>query len=289
MNQLEFSPEVEIAREKLDTQLADLFQLRPIPAVAMKIMKACREPDVKVRQLVQMIECDTTISARILSVVNSSVYGYSREVISISQAVVVMGFKNLSELAVSIASEKVFSEGDVACEPRQKLYEHSLGCAAISRLLANKPEFLADAGSAFLAGMLHDVGKLILFDVAPNSYTEMQSTGDCLNRVQQEQTLFGIDHTQLGAKFGDTWGLPPAINLAIANHHSELDPSADPLSRVTRLANELAKNWGVGPVCDHTCCSETKAWTDSCGKEELEQLQAQANEQFGELRALMTG
>lgn len=287
MNQLEISSELEIAREKLDTQLADLFQLRPIPAVAMKIMKACREQDVKVRELVQMIECDTTISARILSVVNSSIYGYSREVISMNQAVVVMGFKNLSELAVSIASEKVFSEGDVACEPRQKLYEHSLGCAAISRLLASRPEFSTDAGSAFLAGMLHDVGKLVLFDVAPNYYAEMQTTNDD-STVEQEQIAFGIDHTQLGAKFGDTWGLPPAINSAIANHHSELAPETDPLSRVTRLANELAKSWGVGQVSDDACCSETQSWIASCDKEELEQLQTQANEQFDELRSLMT-
>ena len=286
MNQPELSPELEAAKEKLDTQLADLFQLRPMPAVAMKIMKACREQNVKVRELVQMIECDTTISARILSVVNSSVYGYSREVISMNQAVVVMGFKSLSELAVSIASEKVFSEGDVACEPRQKLYEHSLGCAAISRLLASRPEFLTDAGSAFLAGMLHDVGKLVLFDVAPNFYADMQTTsGD--STVEQEQTAFGIDHTQLGSQFCDTWGLPPAINSAIANHHAKSGPGTDSLSRVTRLANALAKIWGVGQVGDHTCCSETQSWMDNCCNEELEQVQIQATEQFDELRSLM--
>jgi putative nucleotidyltransferase with HDIG domain len=286
--QLELSPELEIAREKLSTQLDELFQLRPLPAVAMKIMKACRAKNVKVRELVQMIECDTTISARILSVVNSSVYGYSREVVSMNQAVVVMGFKNLSELAVSIASAKVFSEGEVARQPRQALYHHSLGCAATCRLLASRAEFQADAGSAFLAGMLHDVGKLVLFDVAPDGYAEMHGQDVEKTLIQREQDAFEIDHTQLGAKFGDTWGLPPTIVTAISNHHSDLDASADSLCRVTQLANELARYWGLGQERCQTRCADTQLWIDRCGNQELEQLEAQASEQFAELKALMT-
>lgn len=287
MNLLELSPELESAREKLDGQLTELFQLRPIPAVAMKIMKSCRESKVHVRELVRLIECDTTMAARILSVVNSSVYGYSREVVSMNQAVVVLGFKNLSDLAVSIASEKVFSAGDQARIPRQRLYEHSLGCAAIARILAGRCEFLADAGSAFLAGMLHDVGKLVLFDVAPTGYADLQEGCDESDLIQQERDIFGIDHTRLGARFGDTFGLPATINSAIGNHHSELDASSNPVCRVTRLANELAKTWGIGQTSRLSVCHETQAWMEQCCPRELEKLQEQASEQCCELRSLL--
>lgn len=288
VNHVAVSSELNAGKVKLRDQLDDLFQLRPIPAVAMKIMKASRENDVKVRDLVQIIECDSTISARILSVVNSSIYGHSREVVSMNQAVVVMGFKNLSELAISIASEKVFSSGDAASEFRKKLYEHALGVAAVARLLASRAEFNADAGSAFLAGMLHDVGKLVLLDVALDVYPDLQA-GQCGTAlIKLEQAVFDMDHTEIGGKFGNKWGLPAAISSAISNHHSCEESSSDSLTRVVRVANEFAKKMGIGQAEKTIDCSETQSWVDTCAEQELEQLQEQALEQFSILRSLLT-
>jgi putative nucleotidyltransferase with HDIG domain len=288
VNQVTAQSELAIAREKLETRLDDLVLLRPLPAIALQIMKACREEKVKVVDLVRMVECDVAISSRILSIVNSSLYGYSRDVTSIKQAVVVLGFKSLSQLAVSIAAEKVFSEGESAAESRLRLYDHSLGCAAVARLLANGGHFDVDPGAAFLAGMLHDVGKLVFFDVAPNYYSQMQADCDPGSSVQLEQELFGIDHLAVGAKFGAAWGLPDEITSAIGNHHADITEHSEPILRITSLANELAKTWGMGQSQEPAQSESTLNWLTETGPDAVGQLQAQACEQFGELKSLLS-
>ena len=287
MNQVINQPEIAEARGKLETDLDELVQLRPLPAIALRIMKSCRDQQANVRELVQLVECDATISSRILSVVNSSLYGFSRDISSINQAVVVLGFKSLSELAVTVASEKVFADGEVAVQPRLQLYEHSLACAALARLLSGQPGLEADSGSAFLAGMLHDVGKLILFDIAPNSYSQLQSNRSQSCTVELEQQAFGIGHTSLGAKFAEAWDLPPQINTAITDHHQPINESSHALLRITSLANELAKIWGIGQTADATQCETTTRWLSSSEEKTLEELQAAASLQFKELKSLL--
>ena len=286
MNQINFESEIALARTKLESDLDSLVQLRPLPAIAMQIMKVCDEPKTKVGELVRLIECDAAISSRILSVVNSSTYGYSREVTSINQAVVVLGFKSLSQLTVSIASEKVFSDGDTALQPRLRLYDHSLATAAISRLLANETEVPADPGASFLAGILHDVGKLVLFDVAPNFYGDLQSNERPDDCVAIETAAFGVDHSVIGAKFGSLWGLPAEINTAIENHHC-LEEPANPVLKVTSLANELTKIWGVGQAEKSSSCETTNAWLADLDEPTVEYLREQASAQFADLKSLL--
>jgi putative nucleotidyltransferase with HDIG domain len=279
--------ELDIARQKLATQLEELIQLRPLPATALQIMKACRNEELNVQELIQLVECDAAISSRVLSMVNGSMFGYSREISSIDQAVVVLGFKSLSQMAVSIASQKVFSEGELAVAARTQLYGHSLGCAAVARILANRFGLQSDSGAAFLAGMLHDVGKLVFLDVAPNVYVDMQNQPDS-RLVEQEQQAFGIDHATVGEKFGELWGLPSAINQAIATHHCKMDETTLPLSRITSLANELAKNWGVGQRECQTECETTLAWMSEQRAESLEDYQAEAARNFHDLKTLLS-
>ena len=251
-------------------------------------MTACHQEGTDVRALVQLVECDPVISSRVLSVVNSSLFGYSREVSSINQAVVVLGLNKLSQLAVSVAAESVFNDGEGANEARKKLYEHSLGCAAVSRLLASICGCEAESGEAFLAGMLHDVGKLVLFDVAPHGYTELQKNESDLSSVELERQTFGIDHSTLGSKIAESWGLPFQINTAIADHHCEIDEATNSLAQLTALSNDLARTWGVG---QETCSSRTSRmpkWLVECDDAALEELREQALDQFRVLKALLT-
>jgi putative nucleotidyltransferase with HDIG domain len=288
VNAVFIKSEIAEARNRLDTQLDDLVNLRPLPEIASRIMTACRQEGTDVRALVQLVECDPVISSRVLSVVNSSLFGYSREVSSINQAVVVLGLNKLSQLAVSVASESVFNSGDAAGEGRRKLYEHSLGCAAVSRLLASISGCEAEAGEAFLAGMLHDVGKLVLFDVAPHGYSELQANESEMSSVELERQTFGIDHSELGAKIAENWGLPFQINGAIANHHCEIESSTDSLSQLTSLSNDLARTWGIGQEQRSCRSHKMPQWLVECDPAAMEELRAQALDQFKVLKALLT-
>lgn len=279
--------EIADAKTRLETDLNSLIELRPLPEIAMRILKTCQQENANVISLVKLVECDAAVSSRVLAFVNTSMFGYSREVSSINQAVVVLGMKQLSQLAVSVATESVFSEGENAMDARARLYQHSLGCATIGRLLANITGSAVDSSEAFLAGMLHDIGKLVLLDVAPNGYTELQTqyAGNCL--VDIEQQVFGIDHAMLGSKLGRIWGLPAQVNHAIASHHCQLEPSRDSLVSITALANELAKHWGVGQDASETCCGVTLRWLESTGFDESKALEIEALENFEELKSLL--
>lgn len=279
--------ELDIAKVRISTQLDDLIQLRPLPATALQIMKACRNEELNVQDLIQLVECDPAISTRVLSMVNSSMYGYSREIASIDQAVVVLGFKSLSQLAVSIAAEKVFSEGDVAVDARSTLFDHSLGCAAVARLLAKHSGLQSDSGAAFLAGMLHDVGKLVFFDVAPNAYLDMHELPHA-NLLEREQDAFGINHTAIGKKFGEHWGLPATINEAIAGHHQKVDETSEPILWITSLANELARHWGIGQKQQLTQSQAALDWINEQSQETLDTYRGDASQHFADIKTLLS-
>lgn len=280
--------ELENAKQRLESQLGELIQLRPLPATAVQIMKACRNEELNVQELIQLVECDPIIASRVLSMVNSSMYGYSREIASIDQAVVVLGFKSLSQLTVSIAAEKVFSDGEIAMKARNKLFDHSLGCASVARVLANHCELPTESGAAFLAGMLHDVGKLVFLDVAPNAYVELQNTKET-ELFQLEQEVFGIDHRAIGERFGELWGLPATIVQAIGQHHDSLNDTSSPISWMTALANALTKIWGIGQPSPSSSRNEDAiAWLEEQSTETVNAYAAEANQVFSDMKSLLS-
>ena len=128
----------------------------------------------------------------------------------------------------------------------------------------------------------------MFFDLAPIHYAYMQNNRDPRCSVQLERELFGIDHSAVGAKFGDIWGLPDESISAIAKHHDEISETCDPMLRRTWLANELAKDWGVGQPQEPTQCERTAKWLTDAGPAVVEDLQMQACEQFGELQSLLS-
>lgn len=245
----ELNAELEQARLRLNSDLSDLVQLRPMPAVAVKLMDACRKASPDMKAIIQLIECDSAIAMRVLAMANSSIYGYSREIVSLNQALVVLGFRSLSELAASIATGQVFAKGEVARKPRLELYEHSLGCATVARLLTSLEPKL-DSNSAFLAGLLHDVGKLVFLDLAPDTYTSLQPAMKKTSSVEQEQAAFGMTHTEVGEFYAEAWSLPAEINFAISHHHDKSPQPHAALPKLIGLANGLAKSWGVGQPAD---------------------------------------
>lgn len=288
MNQIDFPEELTSARQRLKEEAKSMVELRPLPAIALKVNRACADKEVDIKSLTSLVECDAAFASKILSVVNSSIYGYMREISSIRQALVILGRMNIGQLATSIAAQTVFcSSGDDA-QARLLIYEHSLGCAAISRVLAGKMGVEVDPSAAFLAGMLHDVGKLILLDLAPQSYAQiLNANAKGENSVTLEQAWFETDHTELGKLFGDSWGLSQAICHAISQHHNPSEAQTCDLTRVTQLANQLSKTWGVGQPESEVEVEWTDPWLEGCDEEELETVKEMAMEQFAEVQALL--
>lgn len=227
-------------------RLEALPELKTFPAVASRLLSACDDENVNARDLVEIIRCDPNLSLQLLRVANSAAYGFGGQIKSLEHAAVVLGFRSVKNLAVSVAAASVFADGDSASRERQILWQHSLAAAVIARRLAELVPSV-DPEEAFIAGMVHDVGKLVFFDLAPDDYAYDPNSLESTPTVDEEVETFGIDHGRVGNRCGVEWGLPEEINEAITYHHSPHSSEWAPeLVAVVYAANRLAKAWGIG-------------------------------------------
>ncbi len=279
--------ELASAREKLAGDLTEVLNLRPMPGMVVRINQACQNQQVNLQTIIELIQCEPTIVSRILSIVNSPIYGFSREINSLNQAVVVLGFRKLSQLAASIASKQVFEHGEECKTARIAIYEHCLACAATARVLAQQPDSDVDDGAAFLAGLLHDVGKLFFLDLAPASYTDLQSSGDHESKIELEAELYGKHHPDMGMEFAITNGLPHSIIEAIAHHHDDGERATRTrLTQITDLANSMVKLWGIGGPAGNSPSATAMQWIDDHDEQTVAQIRCAAVEQFQILKSM---
>ena len=125
-------PECQSVSQALDK----LPQLRPFPVVASRVLAVCNAEDADVMELAEVMQCDPAMSLRLLQIANSAKYGYCGSIATVEQAIVVLGFRAVRNLALSVSAQAVFNEGKTAGQARQKLWQHSLACAAVARQLA---------------------------------------------------------------------------------------------------------------------------------------------------------
>ena len=221
-------------------QLEELPKLKAFPAAASRLLAECDDPKLTPVRIAEIVRCDPAIAGRLLQVSNSPLYGYCGKIRTIEQAVVVLGMKAIHNLTMAMAGELVFAEGQVAMDQRRALWRHSLAVATVGRLFA--PYCEATPDEAFLAGVFHDVGKLVIYDLAPETYLQLDESLPAAQRIEQETQTFGIDHAELGMDCSDDWGLPNEIGEAIGSHH-RVDEAEPGLPKCTAVANALAHRW----------------------------------------------
>jgi len=223
--------------------LDDLTSLRPFPTVATRLLQLS-DADADLTELAGIIECDPAVSLHLLRVANSSVYGFSGQIRSVQHAVVILGFREVRNMALGLASGQVFGQGGQ--QQGAELWQHSLGCAAVARSLATYYPG-ASPDEAFLGGILHDVGKLIFFDVIPDDYASTTADLDPYMIAQVETDSFGITHQEIGQHCADEWELPMELNDVIRFHHDFDEPEVESdLLDVVKAANCLARYWELG-------------------------------------------
>ncbi len=221
------------------------FDLPPFPAAASQLVAELNQPDVQVARIIQLIECEPIVGSQVIRLANSPIYGTSRPITTIGHAIVVLGFKSVAQLALTVATADIFqTAGSTCADARRRTYCQSLAVATLARALA-RIHYRANPDEAFLAGVMHDIGKVILLDAAGDLYGEMISrhAGDTTPR---ENETFGTTHPLLGAACGREWGLPHCIALAIKHHHTPLVEVSEPLSKTIIAANYYARLWQIG-------------------------------------------
>jgi putative nucleotidyltransferase with HDIG domain len=219
--------------------------LPPFPAVALQLM-GLLDSDVPVKEVVKLLRMDPALSAEILRVSNSPLYGLSRLVDSVSHAVVVLGGDAVKRLALTVALGR-FTQSFMKHRGLRRCWEHSVACALIAEEMA---EFAGQARDrAYTTGLLHDVGRLALLACYPNEYENLlavASENDFDFRMT-EKKLFEIDHCSAGHWLCRSWNLPPDMTEAIACHHQP-GPAPGSLTSLVAVSDELAAALGYGTV-----------------------------------------
>jgi putative nucleotidyltransferase with HDIG domain len=240
---------------RLTTQevAAAVAELPAMPSSITEVIDACDDQDMTVGQLTQVVLRDQSLTANILKLANSSFYGHARRVTTVTGAVVTLGFSAIKSLAISSHTARLLGGGLPGYGlQRGELWRHSISVAFTARRLAVEAR-LAPVEEAFVAGLLHDVGKTILS-------SHMEDAFDEVTRIAQERRiafheveceLLGFDHAELGAQIASSWFFPQELEEAIRFHHVPAGATIKPaLSHCVHLADSACMMLGVGLASD---------------------------------------
>jgi len=209
--------------ERLMTLVGNLESLPSMPALYLSLIEAMRDPSSTVESLGQIIARDIGMTARVLQIVNSAVFGLREKISSPGQAATFLGLDTLRSLVLSVGVFSQFEPSEIEEFSVEQIWQHSLEVASFSRAILVSERCdrkLLEEGA--LAGMMHDCGKLVL---ASNRAKRLQaafvlSERDGLDRAETERRLFGASHAGLGAYLLCEWGMPSAVVEAVCFHHS---------------------------------------------------------------------
>ena len=226
-------------------------ELPTLPETVARLGKVIDDPDSSVETVAAELSKDPAIATNLLRIANTAYYGLPVRVSSVNVAVSVLGFKMTRKLALKAAVFSVFGhrrERIQQFDP-SAFWKHAVFTAMVARALGARSSCFEDTHpeDLYVAGLLHDIGKLVMLDRAASKYLA------CLRKAAQSQTPeveveleeFGFTHTDVGSMLAIQWSLPEDLAIAIRYHHS---PSRDPfhcsLSSLMHLSDHLA--WRVG-------------------------------------------
>ena len=191
--------------------------LPPFPAIALKALKLMSGTDTSLLELCNLIRSDPGFSTAILRIANSPLVAFSKEVTSVLQASMLLGFQRLRSVVITVGLKAYLTGSPTPLI--QACWHHSVACAIIAERSA-KWRFL-DKDFAYTAGILHDIGRVALATVMPESYARVVERGadQPQDLLQVEQELCGIDHCQAGRSLVTAWNLPEVFLEITACHH----------------------------------------------------------------------
>jgi len=219
--------------------LRAIDELPPLNQVARHLLSLLGDDRTSAGDLDRIIRNDQALTARVLKHANSSVFGKSRRISSLTEAVVLMGDARLSDLVLSAAVDDVVGESGIPGFS-EVAWDHSIDCAAAARALARFNGGI-DPDTAFVAGLMHDIGLLVVARAAPVEMAELLAANPD-DPLAAERRLLGINHPQVGQRLLEKWNLPGPLCEAVRLHHAPHRKyvTVNPLVNLVALADLLS-------------------------------------------------
>lgn len=213
--------------------------LPSLPTVVIELIKSFEQEDASVAAVAEKVSRDQALAAKTLRLANSSFYGLQHKVKTIPQAITVLGFDSVRALIVSAGVIGSFSKGRHDTFDFAAFWQHSIGVALSAKSLARALSLNQDY--AFISGLLHDVGRLVLVTRFAEPYADAvayRDEHDCY-MLEAERAMLGLDHAMVGQALAENWKFPPAIQRAIANHHAPAQQDLGAVPAVIHVANAI--------------------------------------------------
>ncbi len=245
-------PERERSREDPVSWVDEVAGLVSPPDVCIKVFDLIESHNASAHAIGAVISKDPNLTMRLLKIVNSALYNFSGKIDTVSRAIAVVGISELYNMVIAITAVKTFSYIPHNVVNMDTFWRHSLYSAVNARLLAKRCSILHPE-RLFVAGLLHDVGSLILYHRAPQLTKELllQAQGDEEFLHESERQTFGFSHAELGALLMKLWRLPEPLQEAVACHHLPATAEHNPReAAILHLANLLANHTEIGAFCE---------------------------------------
>ena len=239
-----------------------LGELPALPKTAAEVLRVTDDPMCDASDVARAIEQDPALAAKILQVSNSSYYGMRQFVGTLKLALVVLGVREVRNLVTGIAVFDVLGKGESAVF-HARLWDHSMMVGGIARALDVRLQ-AGVPGEAFLAGLVHDIGKLAIERREGSVYATM-AHAQGLELCDEEREAFEFTHADVGAALAAHWGFPLPLIDAIRYHHptagGRLGEAREPaLAALVRIANLVAYDLHATSADASLACAEEEAW-----------------------------
>lgn len=236
--------------QNIREQVESIDTLGTLPEAMTKIMELVRDPEASALDLAQEITRDPALTMKLLRTVNSAAYGLQRRILTVPDAVVVLGFNEVERLALSITVIDCLGlNRESVCAMRQ-LWRHSLACSVAAsvfelRFVTTMPSLRG----VHVAGLLHDIGKAVLMQHFSRVYGEalrLAGEGHWTICDAEREVLDGYTHADVGMWVAERWNLPHSLVLSIGGHHEpDLEAIDEPMVHVIHIADALCNTLGV--------------------------------------------
>jgi len=226
------------------------FEIPSIPLVLIKIIQTLDDASSSAKELEELILHDPALSARILRLANSAFYSFRTEVKTISHAIALLGLNLVTSLAIGINIFDTFMKGAKSeAALINRLWTHSCGVGVLVKEIWMRRSRKEKEGEfAFLCGLLHDLGKVVLFKTYPGHYGSLFAIAKTESDPpisSYEIASYGVDHAAIGELLAKQWGFPPELASVIRRHHDPLALDVPMISAVV-LGDLLAKELRIG-------------------------------------------
>lgn len=237
----------------LENLIKKVNDLPSLPIVTMQVMKLTDDPKTSILDLANTILQDQALTAKILRLANSAFYGFARSISTITDAIVILGFKSIRDLVLAASVYDVANkELKGYALAKGELWKQSIISAMLARKIAKKIKYHS-TDEAFVAGLLHDIGKVVINLYVNEAYKEILAKveNEKIPFLVAEKEILGFDHAEVGAYVARKWNLPESLVNTIAFHHNPSEAPGDKQQcAIVHISDAICMTIGVGLGAD---------------------------------------